>query len=149
MIYLAGPCDTENRSMMVSIAKYLREKNIEVYCPWELKIENAWDYSQEDWAKLVFDADIAAIDAADLVIMISLGRHSTAGTNWEQGYCYAKNIPVHVIQVTDAPTSLMTFWGCNSFIMHDKNYGPIKSELNWILEHQTEMNHTKCRTVLT
>ena len=149
MIYLAGSCDTENRSMMVSIAKYLRQNNVEVYCPWELKIENAWDYSQEDWAKLVFEADISAINKAEAVIMISVGRHSTAGTNWEQGYAYAKNIPVHVIQVTDATTSLMTYWGCNSFITHDKNYGPIKSELNWILDHIREENHTKCRTVLT
>jgi hypothetical protein len=36
---------------MVQVAKYLREKGAEIYCPWELKIENAWDYSQEDWAR--------------------------------------------------------------------------------------------------
>ena len=50
MFYLAGPCDTENRTSMVQIAKFLREKGAELYCPWELKIEDAWDYSQEEWA---------------------------------------------------------------------------------------------------
>jgi len=148
-IYLAGPCDTENRTVMVQIAKYLRENGAEVYCPWELKIENAWGYSQEDWAKLVFEADVAAINNCEIVIMISIGRHSTAGTNWEQGYCYAKEIPVHVIQITDNPTSLMTYWGCTSFINADKHYGGIKGELRWILENAHETNHGKCKTILT
>jgi len=149
MFYIAGPCDSTNRTFMVQVGKYLREKGAEIYCPWELKIENAWDYSQEDWAKLVFEADVAAIDSCEAVIMISVGRNSTAGTNWEQGYAYAKGIPVHVIQITNEPTSLMTYWGSASFINSDKNYGGIKSELGWILEHPTESSHNKCRTVLT
>ena len=63
-IYLAGPCDSENRSMMVQIAKEIRNygSNIELYCPFELKIENAWDYPQEEWAQMVFDKDVEAID---------------------------------------------------------------------------------------
>ena len=149
MFYIAGPCDSTNRTFMVQVAKYLREKGAEIYCPWELKIENAWDYSQEDWAKKVFEADVAAIDSCESVILISIGRNSTAGTNWEQGYAYAKGIPVHVIQVTNEPTSLMTYWGSASFINSDKNYGGMKSELRWILNNPRETNHGKCRTVLT
>ena len=149
MFYLAGPCDTENRTFMVQIAKYLREKGAEIYCPWELKIEDAWDYPQEEWAHMVFDQDVTAINKCEAIIMISIGRHSTAGTNWEQGYAYAKGIPVHVIQITDNPTSLMTYWGSTSFINVDKNYGGIKSSLRWVLENPRETSHNRCRTVLT
>lgn len=148
-IYLAGPCDSEHRTMMVGVAKYLREKNNEVYCPWELKIENAWDMPQEEWAKKVFDSDVAAIDNCELMIAISLGRVSSAGTNWEMGYAYGKKIPVHVIQVTDEPTSLMTYWGCLNFVGLDKRYSNLKHELKWICENEPTEYHGKCRTVLT
>ena len=117
-IYLCGPCDTENRTTMVEVSKTLREGGYEVYCPFELKIENAWDMSQEKWAQKVFDKDIEAINGCDMVFMISLGRVSSAGTNWEQGYAYAKNKPIYVFQITDNPTSLMTYCGCISFISY-------------------------------
>ena len=69
-IYLAGPCDTENRYDMVQIAKIFREYGKhEVYCPWEFKIENAWDMTQEDWAQAVFEADIKAIQECDIFFL--------------------------------------------------------------------------------
>lgn len=80
-IYLAGPCGTIDRALMSAIAQQLRHMDFEVYCPFELKIQNAWDMSQEEWAKLVFDADITAIDSSDIIVIISIGRESTAGTN--------------------------------------------------------------------
>ena len=85
-IYLAGSCSKEHRELMNRI-KYTIEtiEDIHIYAPWELKIPNAWDYSQEDWAKLVFDSDVQAIKNSDVVVIISQGRMSSAGTNWEQG----------------------------------------------------------------
>lgn len=148
-IYLAGPCDTEHRTIMVHIAKFLREKENEVYCPWELKIENAWDITQEEWARQVFNADIAAIDESDIVLIISLGRVSTAGTNWEQGYAYGKNIYTHVIQINSEPTSLMTYWGCDNFIGLDKQYAGLQSELQWLCDHGKTPYHGQCKTILT
>lgn len=114
-IYLAGPCDTENRTMMMNIARTLRTKGYEVHCPFELKIPNAWDMSQEAWAWQVFSADIDAIYDCDAMVSVSVGRQSTAGTNWEQGFAYGIQKPCHVVQITDKPTSLMTYWGCDSF----------------------------------
>ena len=154
-IYLAGPCDSENRSLMVAVAKSLREINVDVYCPWELKIENAWDYSQEEWARLVFCEDIKAIKECDAMIMISLGRKSTAGTNWEQGYAYGLNKLVYVLQITEETTSLMTFWGCSYFKNTNKNN--LQKDLDWIIsrielkDYLTNLEHEelKCRTVLT
>ena len=115
-IYLAGPCDTENRNNMVQIAKVFREYGgYEVYCPWELKIENAWDISQEEWARKVFEADIKAIQECDIFVMITPGRESTAGTNWENGYAYALDKHIVTIQITDKSTSLMTYASSSEF----------------------------------
>ena len=96
-IYLAGPCDSEHRTMMVGIAKYLRDKGNEVYCPWELEIENAWDISQEEWAKKVFDADVKALLEADVVVAIDYGLYSDTGTAWEIGYAYGACIPTIIL----------------------------------------------------
>ena len=150
-IYLAGPCDTDHRTVMVSIAQGLRNLKYDVYCPWELKIENAWDYPQEEWAQKVFDADIAAINDADSIVMISVGRNSTAGTNWEQGYAYALGKPVYVIQITEANTSLMTFCGCTRFINGNKGLHAALCTLQMYLTDQPLFKDDKkvCKTVLT
>ena len=83
MIYLAGSCSSEQRTIMQNVADILTELGNKVYCPFNLKIENAWDYSQEDWSQLVFEKDLEMLDKADIVVLISPGRVSTAGTNWE------------------------------------------------------------------
>ena len=148
-VYLAGPCDTDHRTMMVSAARGLRNLKYEVYCPWELKIEDAWSYPQEEWARMVFDADVAAINEADAIIMISVGRNSTAGTNWEQGYAYALNKPIYVIQVTNENTSLMTFCGCTMFINGDTNLVEPLCKIHQILTNQIDTHAEKCKTILT
>lgn len=150
-VYLAGPCDSENRTLMVSIAKQLRDMSYEVYCPFELKIENAWDMSQEKWAQKVFDADITAINNCDAMIMISRGRMSSAGTNFENGYMFALNKPIYVIQITDSPTSLMTFCGCSYFL--NSNLNDLNNNIKWILNriyNNDIINYKKeCKTILT
>lgn len=150
-IYLGGPCDSEHRTLMVRAAEALRNMGHDVYCPFELKIENSWDYSQEDWAQLVFEADISAMNHCDYAIVISLGRISSAGTNWECGYLYAKGIPVYIFQVTDTPTSLMTFCGADYFISTTEV--DLVNELEVfvpLIENQTINSYKKeCVTVLT
>ena len=150
-IYLAGPCDSEHRTMMVQVAKTIRENGYEVYCPFELKIENAWDMSQEAWSKKVFDKDIEAINNCDYIIMISLGRISTAGTNWEQGYAYALNKPIYVFQITNEPTSLMTYCGCTHFVNTNKYevYERISYILYAIKNSVMWSQYTICTTTLT
>lgn len=148
-IYLAGPCDSENRTTMVNIAKYLRHLDNTVYCPFELKIENAWDYPQEEWARKVFDADMEAINNSDVLIIISVGRISSAGTNWEQGYAYGRGIPTYVIQITNEPTSLMTYCGSTGF--YNGFMCPIENVLDFICDMAQRKTgyHYKCKTVLT
>lgn len=145
MIYLAGSCSSEQRTLMADVAKILRLNGYDVYCPFEFNIENAWDYTQEEWSKIVFNADKDAIDKSDTFLMITPGRVSTAGTNWEQGYAYATNKRVIVIQYTDEPTSLMTYCACNTFINTDKNN--IYTDV--ITAIQSEDIKRKCTTTLT
>ena len=157
-IYLAGSCSKDDRENMTAIAEALRAESYTVYCPFELKIENAWDYSQEEWAKKVFDCDTMAIDNCDFMVMISRGRHSTAGTNWEQGYAYAKGKPVFVFQMTMWETSLMTYWGCTVFKNIPKDYDR-ETRLNTIAKFPYEdrirskrersVRYDRCYTTLT
>ena len=156
-IYLAGPCDTENRYNMVQISKAFREYGgYEVYCPWELKIENAWDMPQEEWARKVFEADIKAIQECEVFVMISSGRESTAGTNWENGYAYALNKYIIVIQITDRPTSLMTYASSSEFL--NSSYIDTLKTIKQIIDYWKNCAFTpannynkyhKCKTVLT
>lgn len=151
-IYLAGPCDTDNRSLMMQVAQQIEnDGRFSLYCPWEYKVQNAWDYSQEDWAMFVFERDVRMIDECDVFFMISKGRHSTAGTNWEQGYAFAKGKKVFVIQVTDDQTSLMTFHGCHLFINSNKQsfINDIRYALEMMEYSMDEVIHGDCETVLT
>lgn len=115
-IYLAGPCSRTHRATMEEAAKILRGRGFDVFCPWEMKVPHAWQMPQEDWANRVFGVDVHMIDIADYVVVISTGRRSSAGTNWEQGYAYGIGKPTVVFQVNDQETSLMTYCGCDNFI---------------------------------
>ena len=148
MIYLGGSCAKDNRKMMEDIASKLRGLGEEVYCPFELKIDNAWDYSQEDWSKMVFDSDVEALDNCDILLMISPGRHSTAGTNWEQGYAYAKGKTVVAIQVTNEPTSLMTYNGSNVFVNSSKEH-LFADIVRALRRARKKKENDYCTTVLT
>lgn len=154
-IYLAGSCGSERRSYMVALGEALRALDFEVYCPFELKIENAWDMSQEEWAQKVFNNDILAIQNCDIMVMVSPGRNSTAGTNWEQGYAYALGKKVLVFQHTSEATSLMTYCGADNLINVDISFAPSdfgKYIANFVYEYthrKIPMPKRKCHTVLT
>lgn len=144
-IYLAGSCGSDSRTVMVSIARKLRRAGFSVHCPFDLKIPNAWDMTQEEWAQKVFDADIQAINDSDAVVLISVGRISTAGTNWEQGYAYGIGKPCHVFQITEEQTSLMTYCGCTSFT--NTTLDNISTMLKAVL--LAEFRQGGCKTILT
>ena len=149
-IYLAGSCGIERRTEMKRIAEELR-KDYKVYCPFELKIENAWDMPQEVWAQKVFECDKMAIDACDCMVVISPGRESTAGTNWEQGYAYARGKKVFVFQYTDEPTSLMTYCGCGNFYNASRaaENGDLPDLIRMCIKEDWLSSKRGTRTVLT
>lgn len=77
------------------------------YLPHQLKIENAWDISLEEWSRKVFEEDLKALNESDLVIFISYGKENNSGSVWEVGYAYRKQIPIVMIKMTDGAESLM------------------------------------------
>lgn len=114
-VYLAGSCGKESRQMLKSIQGALIKAGYDVYAPFDLQIPNAYSYPQEEWSMMVFEADIKAIDSCDIFLMISAGRSSTAGTNFEEGYAFAKKKKIIVVQYTLDDTSLMTYGGATVF----------------------------------
>ena len=106
-IYLASSLNADCRADMYKAVDMLRDKGFDVYSPIEHKIPNDWDYPNTEWGLMVFTADIMAIDACDTLVILSCGRNSTAGANWEAGYAYAKGKKVIVVEMTDDVMSLM------------------------------------------
>lgn len=84
-----------------------------VYAPWTLKFPNDWDYLNKEWGLMVFAADIAALETADIVISLNYGRlDPTAGTCWECGYAFAKGKKIIMVEMSNEPMSLMCSNGC-------------------------------------
>ena len=99
--YIAAPFDTEEKRANATKVKEIlsRDKNNSVFCPWEYKVPQAWEYPNSEWGLMVFMNDIKAIDSCDIVIMLSYGRNSTAGTNWEACYAFGTNKKVIVVEI--------------------------------------------------
>ena len=106
-IYLASTLETEVTFNVLSAMCVLEKQGFEVYAPFKHHVTNAWDYPNTEWGLMVFQSDIEAIKEADYVVMLSYGRHSTAGANWEAGFAYGIGKKVIVVEMTDNPMSLM------------------------------------------
>ena len=106
-IYVASPIDTLKTFDRLAVEEILEMKGFEVYSPSQHHIPNAWDYPNTEWGLMVFQNDVEAIQNSDYVVMLSYGRDSTAGSNWEAGYAFGIGKKVIVIEMTDNPMSLM------------------------------------------
>lgn len=110
IVYLAAPfgtSDSVKRSNAETAAKILFDKGCDVYKPWSYSVPHAWEYPNDEWGLMVFTNDIHAIDNSDVVVMLSYGRESTAGTNWEAGYAFGIGKKVIVVEMSDSIMSLM------------------------------------------
>jgi nucleoside 2-deoxyribosyltransferase len=99
-IYLAGPLFTAaEREFNVRLAVRLREAGHEVFLPQEID-------DPQGLARAIFEADVTAIDAADVVVASMDGPDPDSGTCWECGYAYGKK-PVILfrtdVRAGDAP----------------------------------------------
>lgn len=111
-IYLASPLFTDyEREKVKALAECLRNNNHEVYVPMEHTIENAWSYTNAEWAKKVFEEDVKAIQECDEVWCIYYGLYSDSGTAWECGYAYGIGKPVYLVDRSNDEVSLMVVNG--------------------------------------
>lgn len=122
-IYIAAPfgeIGTEKRYVVEEIRKILQSKisyKDKIFCPWDYKIPNAWDYSNAEWVRMVFTNDVKEIDASDIIIAVSYGRiETTSGTNWEIGYAFGTGKKVIVVEMTNNVMSLMVSNGCYAVV---------------------------------
>lgn len=114
-IYLASPLFTEyEREQVRLIAKALRADDNEVYVPMEHTIENAWEMSNTEWGKAVFDEDVKAIRDCDQVVCIYYGLYSDSGTAWECGFAYGIGKPVILYDAAGDEVSLMVVNGATA-----------------------------------
>lgn len=106
-IYVAAPINPESTLNVCSVMCVLEKQGFEIYVPFKHHVTNAWDYPNNEWGLMVFQSDIEAIKDADYVVMLSYGRESTAGSNWEAGFAYGIGKKVIVVEMTDNVMSLM------------------------------------------
>jgi nucleoside 2-deoxyribosyltransferase len=108
--YIAAPFGEQNSDKRMNAwvaSEIMVNKGYEVFMPWAYQIPHAWDYPNAEWGQMVFMNDLKAIDGADIVVVLSYGRESTAGTNWEAGYAFGTGKTVIVVEMTDEVMSLM------------------------------------------
>lgn len=137
-IYLASPFfNTSELAVYKETISRLRSAGYKVHVPQEHEVENAWDYSNADWAKRVFEMDVEAIHASDVVMVLNFGMYSDSGTAWEAGYAAAFGKPV--IQVLcgfeNATYSLMMINGANKIISAENVQYWEEESANLSLDH--------------
>ena len=119
-IYLASPFfNPTELAVYRNVIGDLRSNDAHsVYVPQEHEIPNAWDMSNEEWARQVFCADIEAIEDCDVVMVLNFGMCSDSGTAWEAGYAMGLGKMVVQVLCGDENTvySLMMFNGCSKVI---------------------------------
>ncbi len=119
-IYLAtpvgDPTDVDIRTNAKRAYEILIEKGYDVYAPWTMKIQRAWDYPNKDWGLMVFTVDLQHLEECDIVVVLSYGRYSTTGTAWEQGYAYARDKRILVVEMNTNIQSIMIANGCNASV---------------------------------
>lgn len=118
-IYIATPIGTLNSKQRQNAEQaydILTQKGFHVYAPWKYKVPNAWAYTNKTWGEIVFCSDTLAIDKSDIVVVLSYGRKSTAGTNWEAGYAFGTNKTVIVVEMTNKIMSCMVSNGNHAVV---------------------------------
>lgn len=118
-IYLASPWFRDNEKVMYrQILDKMRAEGHTVYAPIEHEIEDAWEKSNEQWGREVFQADVQAIKDCDEVWVLNFGMYSDSGTAWECGFAYGIGKTVRQLVYgfgEDKTYSLMMVNGCDEW----------------------------------
>jgi nucleoside 2-deoxyribosyltransferase len=83
-LYLAGPLfSLAEQGFNADLARFLEAEGFDVWLPQEHE-------PRAKTARAIFEMDVAAIDAADMVVACMDGPDPDSGTAWECGYAFAK-----------------------------------------------------------
>ena len=123
-VYIASPLHTpECKDEITKVVDYLRSQDVNVYSPMELKIPNAWDLPNQEWAAKVFYNDIEQLNKADVIVCIYRGFKFAGGTGtaFELGYARAQGKPI-IVLCTDITSkqSLMIINSATLVMPYDK-----------------------------
>lgn len=149
--YLAGPVVTKDpviKEQMNNIEEVLnnmqlpplcpgecdmRDDYVEVYRPGRHKVPNAWGIDMQTWGQCVFTMDVIAINECEWMVLADYGRQATAGTSWEAGYAFAKNVKILVVQMPGVEESSLMTQGCAANIVKYEDFikGLALDENDW------------------
>ena len=107
-IYLASPFfNSEETNKLEMVKTILRDKGLDVFVPNEHQNPQL-EFGSLEWRAATFKSDVDAIDNCDVMVAINCqGNYDDAGTMWEIGYAFAKEIPVVVFNNTGKTINLM------------------------------------------
>ena len=105
--YIAGKIGTESElELLEEIDKLCKSLNIDTFLPHR---DVGLAKSLDD-VKKIFEGDIKqGFQNVDLVIASLDGLHVGAGTAWELGYAYAKNIPSIGLKTDESPKDALEY----------------------------------------
>lgn len=116
-VYLAAPIigiTEEMKNQILAVKNKLTEVGFEVYDPRENGAANSWGCSLDEWCRVIFELDVAAINRSDWIVVLDYGRYASAGTAWECGYAFGKSKDVLVIEMYEENEYSVMIRGCSS-----------------------------------
>ncbi len=119
-VYLASPFfnDTELKNVEY-VENILSEKGLSYFSP--MRREDKAERGTMEWAYEVYEADVAEIRKADVVVALSYGNYGDSGTSWECGYAVGIGKPVVLVHVErDGDSNLMMHCGSTTNIYLDE-----------------------------
>jgi nucleoside 2-deoxyribosyltransferase/predicted secreted protein len=92
-VYLAAPLFSRSeRRYNNQLADLLRRNYFEVYLPQDTGDDSC--KRDRNAHKVIFDRNLAALAASDIVVAVIDGADADSGTAWEMGYAFSKGIPI-------------------------------------------------------
>ena len=94
-VYIAGPlCTEQDREFVEKLAKICKRLGLETFLPH--RDGGLWKSIKD--TKKIAEADLKGFENCDFVIASLNGFNIGAGTAWEMGYAYSREIPIIAIK---------------------------------------------------
>lgn len=106
-IYLASPFfNDEEIGTMENVLKILRDKELEVFAPFEHQNKHL-EFGGEEWRRATFVGDMKGIYESDVVVAILDGNYTDSGTSAECMAAYLLKKKLIVVNLEGKPINLM------------------------------------------